>query len=551
MKKMIKVLSFTLALALLFSACFAENKVDDPNAGTADQVADNTKTATTSPTGEGTTVTYPFEGETVTLTYWTSLHPNAASYISSYAENEAWQKVMKDTNVNIEFEHPAAGQEKTTLSLLISSGDMPDIIQYGSFSSTYSGGMEAAINEGVIVDLTKYLPDYAPDYWPLVKNNILFQTPDGRYAAFYKVIDPEKADSNWRKMVTRKDFLTEAGIKGPDTLAELEAYFQWVIDNKKDVVPFTLPIASSSCWPLLTGIFDVIDNWYVDLDGKVQWGRAAGENYLEYLTTMRKWYEKGYISKDWTTMVEADYKAAYASGKIAMILGSGADLRTLAASAGFEAQTLPYIKRDENSMYHADIITSPNQGDSTVITTSCKNVEVAVKFLNYAYTKEGYMTYNYGVEGLSWNYDAKGNPVYTDHMLKPEEFGTENANYIYRIHFAPKYLIADRLSHPSLLSDPESLEFKAQWDNDPKVDSVLRLPVGVQLTSDESAKRSSIMTDISTYAMEMQARYINGEIPLSTYESEYLATIKSMKFEEAREITQAAYDRYMANASKK
>ena len=37
------------------------------------------------------------------------------------------------------------------------------------------------------------------------------------------------------------------------------------------------------------------------------------------------------------------------------------------------------------------------------ITTACKNPEAAVKFLNYGYTKEGYMLYNYGIEGETYN----------------------------------------------------------------------------------------------------------------------------------------------------
>lgn len=533
--KVTRIIVFALVLVVLCAACARGEDVSEPTTSSAGQTDSPTKETSAEETG----IVYPLTGERVTLTYWTPLHSNAAPYISTYAENEAYQKVMEDTNVNIVFEHPALGQEETTLSLLIASGDMPDIVQYGNFASTYSGGMDAAIDEGVIIDLTDLLSTFAPDYFALVEDNILFQTPNKRYPAFYKVTDPSQADSHWCKIVTRKDYMDEWGHEVPHTLDELEAYFQWILDNKPGVAPFTLPVYNSSAWYLLLGIFDCIDGWYVDQNNEVQWGRAAGDEYLEYLTTMNRWYEKGYLCKDWSVLTDPDYKAEFVAGSIATVLGSGVEMYNLAVPAGFGAQTFPCITKDENSLFHAYPITSPNGGDSTMITTKCENVETAVKFLNYGYTKEGMMTYNYGVQGLSWDFDENGEPKYYDRMLHPEKFSSVNANYIYRIHFGPKFVFPDTICNPSVLKEPEVLAYKTEWDDDPRVDSTLRLPVGITLTPDEDTRRAQIMTDVATYAMEMHVAYINGEKSLSTYKSEYLATIDSMGFQEAKEITQA------------
>ncbi len=494
-------------------------------------------------------VTYPIAAETIKLNYWCSLHSNARVYISSYDENEAYQAIEKNTGIDLSFIHPAAGQEKVDFQLMMTDiKTLPDIIQYDSFASVYDGGFEAAMDEGIILDLTDLLPLYAPDYWALVKDDPLFQTADGRYAAVYKT-NFGPYDGAWQKIITRKDFLEEWGKPEPDTLAELEDYFQWILDNKPGVIPFTLPIASSSCWFLIQGTFGFINSWYVDETGTVQWGYAAGDAYKAYLETMNRWYEKGYLSKDYTTYVENDYKSGFAAGTIATMMGSGTDMRTMATAAGFEAQTLPFIKLDENTMHHFDALNNPNQGNPAVITANCKNVEAALKFLNYGYTQEGADIYNYGVEGLSWERAADGTIQYLPHMTAPEKFTTENANYILRIHFAPKAGLRDTVCHPGLLADPAMIEYKNQWDNDPMVDNAYRMPTGVSLTSDETNKRAEIMNDLNTYAKEQEVLFINGQRDLSTFDT-YMSQINSMGFAEAQKITQAAYDRYMANAAK-
>ena len=129
---------------------------------------------------------YPIvEDESIELVYWTGIHVNALVAISSYEENEAYQEIMKRTGVKIKFEHPASGQESTTLSLLIAGGEMPDIISY-NVNGLYTGGLIAAMDEGVVADLTGYLPANAPDYWGFVEGDPLFMTPDGRSAACYR-----------------------------------------------------------------------------------------------------------------------------------------------------------------------------------------------------------------------------------------------------------------------------------------------------------------------------------------------------------------------------
>ena len=109
-------------------------------------------------------ITCPISEESIKLSYWCSLHSNARLYISNFDENEAYQEIQKNTGVDLEFIHPAAGQEQVDFQLMMTDvRTMPDIIQYDAFNSAYDGGLIADIDEGVILYLTDLLPEYEPD----------------------------------------------------------------------------------------------------------------------------------------------------------------------------------------------------------------------------------------------------------------------------------------------------------------------------------------------------------------------------------------------------
>lgn len=80
------------------------------------------------------------------------------------------------------------------------------------------------------------------------------------------------------------------------------------------------------------------------------------------------------------------------------------------------------------------------------ITSACKNPEAAVKFLNYGYTEEGYMLYNYGIEGETYNrtgetvtYNGIEYPLveYTDKMMNNPDYPVLDAILKYKAHIGP------------------------------------------------------------------------------------------------------------------
>lgn len=52
----------------------------------------------------------------------------------------------------------------------------------------------------------------------------------------------------------------------------------------------------------------------------------------------------------------------------------------------------------------------PARGTGAAITSKCKNVEIAVRYLDYGFSEKGHMTYNFGCEGVS--YEMKDGQTY-------------------------------------------------------------------------------------------------------------------------------------------
>lgn len=486
---------------------------------------------------------YPIEGN-VTLDYWMPINNNATKHITSYADSEAYREVQKQTGVKINFIHPVAGQEKEQFNLMMASGELPDIIQAAQL---YEGGELKGYTDGAYIDLTPYLEEYAPDYYriitsdPEIKREVF--TEDGKVIAFYK-IQPDPLPP-WCRAIVRKDWLEEFGMSEPMTFDEYEAYMQAVLEKKPGTVPFMLPKhgagSSASEVEVFYGAFNLLPEWFVS-DGKVRYGNGDPE-LKNYLTLMNDWYKKGYISKDFPALDAKQVWAEFDTGKIGMYVDSVDAMRTRTIEAGVNAIGTPYPRPNKDSKLHCLLASWPRAGDITAVSSGCDNIEAAIKFLNYAYTDEGSMVYNYGIEGKTYTM-VDGKPKYTDYVFNNPNFGTEAANYILRIHFAPKYMPGTPLEfNPSIAKDADAVANRMRFCDDPNTDNAYRLPP-ISLSSDESAKRAEIMTNIKTYSDEMILKFIIGTEPLENFDK-YMEQLNKYGMQEAIALTQAAYDRYV------
>lgn len=526
-----KILSLTLALCMLLMS------------GTALAAEHLEGYYTPPPMNEGQ---YPIAEEGVKLSYWMEINSGASNFISNYDENPSYQAVQENTGVDIEFIHPAVGTTQESLQVLLMSGELPDMIQMQR-EDLYTGGLKALYDMGAIIDVAPYLDEYAPQYKAVIEHSEDAQkqiVDDGKIYGFYKITYADALP--YVRMNVNKDWLDEFGMSEPKTIAEYEAYFQAILDNKPGVTPLFIRPASDEQMNIFMGAFDILLDWYMVGDTTVGYYANAPE-YKEFLEMMHDWYEKGYLGKDFTSLEQSEAQALFVNGELGAMCDS-VDLLYSMVGDKFNVTNCPYMRKEADSVIGCSLPSWPVDAPNawvTVITTACKDVEAAVQYLNYGYTYEGSLYFSFGVEGEHWNWGEDGLPKFTDVILNnPDGMTISNVSYALKIHFGSRYCYPDAIGHPGVASDVEALKNRTKWADDENEQSFLRLPP-ITLTEEEATKRADLMAQVDTYAQEMKLRFITGAESLDNFDS-YVAEVETRGLSEATAITQAALDRYLA-----
>ncbi len=492
-------------------------------------------------------ITYPLDTD-VTLKIWMPISSSCTNQISTYAENESFQYAQEATGIKLEFIHPSTSAVNEEFNLMIVSGDLPDIIVNGQYQTSAANATSCVngVEDGIFLDLTDYMPEYSPTYWNyLMTNEPFYQdatTDEGRvyYYTNYKNVTSD-VEGSWDRFQVRADWLADLNMETLWTIEDYETYFQYILDNKEGVTPFTL--VKSGVERCFLSAFEILEGWY-QVDGQVRYGQYE-DNFKDYLQLMHDWYEKGYISPDFTSYTSE--RDAYLAGESGGYCGTSVDTFELAREIGLEIQNCPYLRAYEGQKTHGFYYLRPANGQFAVICSDSEHVPEAMMFMDYGYTLDGSYVYCYGIPEVAWVYGDDGLPKYTDYVLNNDRgYNITEVSYILRLHEGfPHMRDSDAYSIPSNSIDPECLAYRLQWQDDPNWNTSDWCLPSLTLSNEDSLRRSEIMTEIDTYIAEMVLKYITGAESLDTFDT-YQQTLKDMGIEEAIELLQKAYDNLLA-----
>jgi len=290
-------------------------------------------------------------------------------------------------------------------------------------------------------------------------------------------------------------------------------------------------------------------DWYVTKEDSYKaayWANAP--EYKEFLTVMHDWYTKGYISKDFLSESGTEVQALFDAGKVGAVIDSvdSTYFRVNSRENPFNVTNCPYLTKEKGQILGSNLADTP-VGDGgewvTVVTTACKQPEIAVQYLNYCYTYEGSIIPNFGVEGEAFFWGEDNNPVGTD-LIKnnPRGMTISDAFYAIKIHFGAKYCYPDDITYLPLLDDQMATQIRTKWNGLGTEDNYLQL-APIKLTAEEAAERANLMSQVDTYAKEMMIKFITGAEPLDNFDA-YVESVNNYGLLDAIEITQAALNRF-------
>lgn len=516
------------------------------------------------------------------VTYWIDPQNASGATIETFDDLYCWQAIQKNTGIDVRWQHPASGQAAEQFNLVVAGNEMPDIMYY-SWSTSYSGGADAAIADGKIVALQDYMEEYAPNmahYMEVHPEMLADITTDGGniygFPALYTstsessdvwqgVFDREPFAESFIGLVIRTDYLEQVGKDIPVT------YDDWydVLKAFKEQLGLKTPMCFVQMFEQLSlaisagfGVCLPVSGmsssgaYGVNEEGKVEYGPIK-EGFRDYLTFMHRLYSESLLDNDYMVLDRTSVQAKIINGEVgAWIEMMPTGLGNIKAQILAEDPTNTFAAVGVHAMvptagtenwYHQ--ANQPFTGSVGAITGSCKDIKTAMELLDYGWGEEGNMLLNWGIEGESYEM-VDGWPAFPDSIINNAQgVAPSTAHAMYR-----------QLNGPFPEDHWQRLVSKidyslAEGEVDQNIEALNTWSYGngkhygglpaTTLLDSEQASYSNAFNEISTYVGEMTAKFITGTENLANYDS-YVDTVYSMGIEKCIQIQQDALDRYNA-----
>jgi putative aldouronate transport system substrate-binding protein len=343
------------------------------------------------------------------LTY--SINPTPAGV----DQNPAWQQVNKDLGVSLQFTYTALQDYNVKLNTVISSGQLPDIFTMNVLGVQIPS--EAEFFQSQCADLTPYLSGDAIKAYPNLAHLPQAAWRNCLYAGKLSAL-PRVVNAVGSTLLVQQNALDDAGLRQINSKDDFVNAVKGTTGN--GIYGIGGMQAQNMQW--LLGMFRAPNQW------REQGGKFVRDwetpEYKEAVALLRSFWDAGYVHPDTPTYVQQQGAQPFYAGKFVMYptnffaFGIAWD-RLLGINKNFRLSALVAPGGVQFQDWGGNQITVLKKG-------SADRVQQVLGVLNYLAAPFGsreYLNLTYGVEGVDFNFDSVGNPVYTD-------VGKNNVQYI-------------------------------------------------------------------------------------------------------------------------
>ena len=473
-------------------------------------------------------------------------------YINKMEDLDGFMEAEKLTNVHVSFSTASNETLADQFGLMVASGDYPDLCS--NVTTNYGGGLNKALADEFIVDLTDEISEHAPDYLSFISEEDEIHksvvNDDGRYLAIYQVASEAVVSQGW---VIRTDYLEQVGMDMPKTIDQWEA----VLTAFRDQLGLSDPMllrpnleSIASAWGVADYMAEASNpmnyaTWLYNENGTVK-SVFLEDGYRTFLEKLAQWYDTGLVNRDFVSRGgERDnaYKSVYYSGQAGIFYCNNLSDMDLQNFEGDQVSLspMPYPVLKEGDVNQFGVKRDRIRNVSISVTTGCENVPLALRWLNFWFTEDGVKLANYGIEGKSWEYGSDGKWTYTDLVLN-------NPDGMSEFEARSLFSLADTM--PTKLDPTRETTGYGDWEWD-CVDTwansstaAYRIPSAVALDEEESETYNTYATDIETYAMENLLKFVTGEQDISSQYEEFQNVCRELGTEECIAAYQGAVTRF-------
>lgn len=287
---------------------------------------------------------------------------------------------------------------------------------------------------------------------------------------------------------------------------------------------------------------DLVSGFYADEAGVVHYAAYESENYKAYLSFLNGLYDEGLLEVEFTSLNRDQICERFAKDVTGVTFDYSWQMSTLysAQYPNYDGQTGIIVGAAPLSGEYPGYYVGRNPVSSIFgVNTKAADIDLAVKFLDFAMSEEAQDLYVWGMEGLTYEVDADGNRQYLPRC-------TEDTIWYQGLGINAPCM-------PSQQSVPATDVLLAKWhvqaDRDFE-EPFIRSPFpNIYSTAEETSIISMYLIDVTTFVDERAVSFICGYTSLDEFDS-YIETLKSMQVEELIKVRQGQYDRFAAALAK-
>lgn len=512
---------------------------------------------------------YPLVNEKVEMTMFRLAMPN----VENFETNDFSKFIEEKTNVKWQFLTANQDTADEQLNLTMSSKPLPDVFLFTTPSVAKYG-----VREKLLIPLEDLIEENMPNFMAYCKENpdLLgsITQPDGHIYGLPSINDCYHCKYR-NKMWVNTKHLNDLGLKVPETTEE----FKDVLAKYLDANPNGVGISGSmggwgqqfEDWitnafildPGLTGS-TVPAKIVLSKDKKIV-SIAVTDEYREALKYMNELYKMGAIYDGTFTQNYDQYRSLMNEEGDPVLF---APFGTISDAYDVNARPESYADYDvmapiagPNGVRNATYFMYDGIAENKfVVTVDCKNPELALRWIDYFYTLEGYLSMQFGAEeGKDWvlNPEGKvgldGGPALYEVL---NNYSSDTQNHDWQdvgLNFATDKIRLGSATDPNVdVKGPGGLEkllFDATKEKcEPygqNENSDYQVTPYIKLTADEQVEMEQVIVDVNKYLNENRTQFIRGDIDPNDDAAwqNYLDGFEKVGLKKILDTYQTAYDR--------
>ena len=461
------MMSAALATSML-TACGGDNGSTGSQGGTTT----STGGGTTDDSSEGGGVAEYSDDDIISFTMFSAMPGSEKN-----DDNEIMDIIAHKVGAKVKETWLTGQTASEAVGTIIASGDYPDFIDGGD-------GMKALYDEGALVAWDDYLDQY-PNLKEMYSDEEWdsFRQDDGKiYWAnvFQNTYGESKATThNDEAFWVQAKVLEWAGYPEINTLDDyfdlLESYYAEnpTTENGTAVIPYTI-LCEDWRYFCIENAPEFLDGYpndgsvIVDKENVKIVDYNTTETARRYFEKLNEEYNKGIIDIEFATQTYDEYIAKLSTGAVLGMCDQWWDfaytVNDVFKQQGLDLEGCNYVPlgltidagMDNRWHTYGDTL---NNSSGCAITTSCKDIDAAFKFLNDILDQEIHDLRFWGVEGVDYLVDDDGMYYRTEEMRVQASDTSYQASHLCEYSYMPQWLGTSKDGKNAMQPTEQTSEF--------------------------------------------------------------------------------------------